>query len=273
MENIQIGPFIRDVRVEQGMTQQQLADKLGVTDKAVSKWERGVSYPDITILRELADALGVSVSELLAGKRDAQPSPVPPEVEDVVLDTVSYAETARKKNSGWKFVVFLVLSACCAIGALVCFIFFCIGSFGRNWTTAALQSIALGWAVCYPLLRVERYPVRRSMTILSAAVFPYLACLPDGYLEPKTRTLKIILLSLAYMWAVYFVCVKRWRDKLLVTGWVLFLGGFLSLGISFAVNDFAGGVNLISVAALLATGGCCLLGCFWRRLQDRAWRR
>ena len=86
MENIQIGPFIRDVRVEQGMTQQQLADKLGVTDKAVSKWERGVSYPDITILRELADALGVSVSELLAGKRDAQPSPVPPEVEDVVLD-------------------------------------------------------------------------------------------------------------------------------------------------------------------------------------------
>ena len=45
MENIQIGPFIRDVRVEQGMTQQQLADKLGVTDKAVSKWERGVSYP------------------------------------------------------------------------------------------------------------------------------------------------------------------------------------------------------------------------------------
>ena len=66
MEDIQIGAFIRDRRLQLEMTQQQLADRLGVTDKAVSKWERSVSYPDITILRELADALEVSVSELLA---------------------------------------------------------------------------------------------------------------------------------------------------------------------------------------------------------------
>ncbi len=140
MEDIQIGQFIRDVRLEQGMTQQQLADKLGVTDKAVSKWERCVSYPDITILRELADALGISVTELLAGKRDAQT--VPPEVEDVVLDTVSYAETARQKNSRWKSVLFMVLSICCAIGALVCFIFFWITGADRGWATNAIQSIA-----------------------------------------------------------------------------------------------------------------------------------
>ncbi|MDE7261601.1 MAG: helix-turn-helix domain-containing protein, partial [Oscillospiraceae bacterium] len=126
MEDIQIGAFIRDRRLQLEMTQQQLADKLGVTDKAVSKWERSVSYPDITILRELADALSVSVSELLAGKRDPQPAAVPPEVEDVVLDTVSYAETARQKNGRWKFILFLVLSICCGTGALVCFIFFWI---------------------------------------------------------------------------------------------------------------------------------------------------
>ena len=119
MEDIQIGQFIRERRIELCMTQQQLADKLNVTDKAVSKWERSVSYPDITILRELADALEVSVSELLAGKQDAQPSPVPPEVEDVVLDTVTYAETARQKNSRWKGILFLVLSICCAVAALV----------------------------------------------------------------------------------------------------------------------------------------------------------
>ena len=57
MEENRIGPFIRDRRLQLEMTQQQLADKLGVTDKAVSKWERSVSYPDITILRELSDAL------------------------------------------------------------------------------------------------------------------------------------------------------------------------------------------------------------------------
>ena len=56
MEENQIGTFIRNRRLELGMTQQQLADRLGITDKAVSKWERCVSYPDITLLRELAEA-------------------------------------------------------------------------------------------------------------------------------------------------------------------------------------------------------------------------
>ena len=68
MEEKQIGLFIRDRRLALGLTQQQLADKLGITDKAVSKWERGISYPDITLLRRLADALEVSVSELLGGE-------------------------------------------------------------------------------------------------------------------------------------------------------------------------------------------------------------
>ena len=73
MEEKQIGLFIRDRRLALGLTQQQLADKLGITDKAVSKWERGISYPDITLLRRLADALAVSVSELLGGEREPSP--------------------------------------------------------------------------------------------------------------------------------------------------------------------------------------------------------
>ena len=48
MEELKIGLFIRDRRLELGLTQQQLAEKLNITDKAVSKWERAVSYPDIT---------------------------------------------------------------------------------------------------------------------------------------------------------------------------------------------------------------------------------
>lgn len=103
MEELKIGLFIRDRRLELGLTQQQLAEKLNITDKAVSKWERSVSYPDITLLRELAAALEVSVTELLAGEREEVPSPVPPAVESVVVDTVAYAETARRKNGGWRW--------------------------------------------------------------------------------------------------------------------------------------------------------------------------
>ena len=60
MEEKQIGLFIRDRRLALGLTQQQLADKLGITDKAVSKWERGLSCPDITLLRRLAEERAAS---------------------------------------------------------------------------------------------------------------------------------------------------------------------------------------------------------------------
>lgn len=261
MEEMQIGAFIRDRRLQLEMTQQQLADKLGVTDKAVSKWERSVSCPDITILRALADALEVSVSELLAGQREPA-APVPPEVENTVLDTVSYAETARKKNGGWKFVMFLVLTICCAIGALVCLILYFAIASARPAMRIAIRSIALGWAVCYPLLRVERYPVRRSLTILSLALLPYLASL-HLMLVLNPRLLAIELLSLVFLWAVYFICAKYRRQKLLSTGWILLLGGLLSMAIALLVSgNFS---NFISGIALLAAGTGVLLGGVWRR--------
>ena len=69
MDSNKMGAFIAQVRKERGLTQLELAQKINVTDKAVSKWERGVSFPDIKIIEALAKALGVSVSELMNGER------------------------------------------------------------------------------------------------------------------------------------------------------------------------------------------------------------
>lgn len=72
MESIdrgKFGLFITELRKEKGFTQQELADKLFVSNKAVSKWERGQSLPDISLLTTLAELLGVSVTELLKGER------------------------------------------------------------------------------------------------------------------------------------------------------------------------------------------------------------
>ena len=69
MDQQQIGSFIRQCREAGGLTQQQLADKLGVTNKAVSKWETGKSMPDVALFEPLCRELGISLSELLAGRR------------------------------------------------------------------------------------------------------------------------------------------------------------------------------------------------------------
>ena len=64
MRQMTLGSLIRSLRMQNKMTQAQLASLVGVTDKAVSKWERGISYPDITLFPKLADILGVAVNDL-----------------------------------------------------------------------------------------------------------------------------------------------------------------------------------------------------------------
>lgn len=66
-----LGTMIAELRKQQGMTQLELAEKMGVTDKAVSKWERDLSCPDINSLPNLAEILGVSVEDLMQIKKQA----------------------------------------------------------------------------------------------------------------------------------------------------------------------------------------------------------
>ena len=69
MNQIKIGKFIAACRKQVNLTQMQLAEKLGITDKAVSKWERGIAMPDTSIMLELCDILHISVNELLCGEK------------------------------------------------------------------------------------------------------------------------------------------------------------------------------------------------------------
>ena len=69
MDQIKIGKFIAECRKNVGLTQAQLAEKLGITDKAISKWERGIAMPDTSIMLELCNILGISVNELLSGEK------------------------------------------------------------------------------------------------------------------------------------------------------------------------------------------------------------
>lgn len=71
MEQEKIGKFIASCRKEQGFTQAVLAEKLGITDRAVSKWETGRSLPDAAIMPELCDLLKINLSELFSGERIA----------------------------------------------------------------------------------------------------------------------------------------------------------------------------------------------------------
>ncbi len=100
LDREQFGVFLAQLRREKGLTQKELAEQLFVTDKAVSKWERGLSMPDAALLIPLAELLGVSVTELLRGTRMEPDRPLPPgEVEALVEQSLRlYAEESQRRQ-------------------------------------------------------------------------------------------------------------------------------------------------------------------------------
>lgn len=70
MDNIKIGKFIAECRKKINLTQMQLAEKLNITDRAISKWETGKCLPDVSIMPELCKELNITLNELLSGERE-----------------------------------------------------------------------------------------------------------------------------------------------------------------------------------------------------------
>ncbi|MBQ7839136.1 MAG: helix-turn-helix transcriptional regulator [Lachnospiraceae bacterium] len=92
MKKKTLGQMIAELRKEKGMTQLELANQLGITDKAVSKWERDLSCPDISSLPALAEILGVTVDELMQTKTEAASKTKSiNEIADIVLKAVALA--------------------------------------------------------------------------------------------------------------------------------------------------------------------------------------
>ena len=142
------GAFLARMRKSQGLTQAELAQQLHVTDKAVSRWERGVGLPDINTLEPLADALGLTLADLMHC-RDPQEADIAPEVplEDF------FTLLRRQQSIDWRSVraVLFWLSAALAIWGILA----CPGRMAVHWRTLSNGNLqADGWLpswVFFPL--------------------------------------------------------------------------------------------------------------------------
>lgn len=88
MNQVKTGKFINTLRREKGFTQLQLADKLGISDKTISKWERGVGLPDVSLMLPLCEILDISVNELLTGEK-VNDFDYKMKAEKIIMDLVS----------------------------------------------------------------------------------------------------------------------------------------------------------------------------------------
>lgn len=104
------GCFIAQLRKELGLTQKELAEKLEVTDKAISRWETGKGLPDTSLLKPLAEIFGVSVGELLSGKR-MDDSQIKSQADHIILESLSYEEIQEKWKGILRYVFWGILVA------------------------------------------------------------------------------------------------------------------------------------------------------------------
>lgn len=143
MDAKKMGLFIAQLRKENNMTQAELAQKLQVTDKAVSKWERGLGLPDIHTIEPLADALGVSVLEIMKAERLTEEISHE-DASAVLTDTFHLAQQQRKQER--KTIAAIIAGSICIVGIIPIALwindsgFFNIGSLLLGivaWITAA----------------------------------------------------------------------------------------------------------------------------------------
>lgn len=122
MDQIRIGKFIADRRKKANLTQMQLAEKLGITDRAISKWETGKSLPDSSIMLELCGTLGITVNDLLSGEVVTMDN-YNKEMENKLIELVKEKEQSDKQLLFLEWVIgilsMIVLFVPIFIGALL----------------------------------------------------------------------------------------------------------------------------------------------------------
>jgi len=173
MDQEKIGKFILELRKQKGMTQKELAEKVGVSDKTISKWECGNSIPDITYLEALCNSLDISVNELLSGERLTGES-YSEKAEENIMALMKENES-NKKGIPWKIILGILL-------CLVSILYIGVVSWGVNGIAMFTYFYDLPVIGIYALFCVGCVLVSGQKTKLEKLAFLQKIAIPNGVL-------------------------------------------------------------------------------------------
>ncbi len=214
MNQTEIGRFISKCRKEKNLTQAQLAEKLNITDRAVSKWETGKSMPDSSIMLELCEILGITVNELLSGEK------IDPEGFEKKADENLIALKKKDENNMTKNVILSILfSATLLIGIMVCLICDIAISGNLTWSLIPVSSIIFAWLITFPSIIWGKRGITVSLISLSIFIVPYLFLLSCLLKTKEVFSVGAVTAaaSIVFLWIIFAV-FKRMERKLAALG-------------------------------------------------------
>lgn len=169
MDQTKIGKFIAKCRKEKKLTQIQLAERLNITDRAVSKWETGKSMPDSSIMLELCEILGITVNELLSGDKIDMES-----CEKRADENLIALKRIDENNVAKNAVISILFSITLLTGAIVCLICNIAVSGRLTWSLISAASISFAWVISFPSIIRGKKGIFVSLLSLSVFIIPYL---------------------------------------------------------------------------------------------------
>ena len=229
MNQIDIGRFIAECRKERQLTQAQLAEKLNITDRAVSKWETGKSMPDASIMLELCNILGITVNELLSGERIKMEDYSKKVDENLV-------ELKRKDENNLKINVIIadIISILFLTGIFTCIFCDLRTAGGITWSMIPVSSILFTWMVVLPLIIAGKRRILKSLVVLSILIIPFLYVLSVIIKVKAIFNIGAVMavVGILYLWSLWGIHYKFPTRKMFATG----LSILLAIPFNIAAN-------------------------------------
>ncbi|MDR0325488.1 MAG: helix-turn-helix domain-containing protein [Oscillospiraceae bacterium] len=237
MNSEKMGQFIAELRKSRQMTQKDLAERLNVSDKAVSKWERGLSCPDIALLSPLSEVLGITATELLNGERAGAEAV---DVEAVVVNALEYgSKTAKWKAALNQSIIAAAFSVLLLVGIFVVSVVNVAVSGAFTWSPIPIIASVYLWLVSFPAIKWGVKGIVASLTAASVFILPFLYAMDytiDRLLGSDSMVfsigIRIAPLSVVFIWIAYFL-FKKLKTRILLAIAILVL---LSSPVSYVTN-------------------------------------
>lgn len=167
MDQKKIGLFIASCRKEKKMTQAQLAEKLGVTDKSVSNWENARCMPDLSLFKPLCDALGITINELISGER-LEKELYQEKLEENIINTIDYSHKTITLKNRYMGLILLIIGILTILSAIS--IFPSESSWGSMYSIIGVIVSLIGLLIIFKKFHIKkRLLIALGYTILCFA--------------------------------------------------------------------------------------------------------
>ncbi len=267
MNQVDTGKFIASCRKEKGLTQAQLAQKLNISDRAVSKWETGKCMPDSSIMLELCNILDVTVNELLSGERIEMNN-----YEEKVNENLIELKRKDENNMNKNTIISIIYTVTMVIGILVCCICNIAISGMLTWSPIVLSSILITWIASFPIILLGKKGVLVAIVAISILIVPFMYILSVLVKVNEVFHIGAIMscIAIVFLWIIYILYYRLKERKFLATGitflfaipFTLLINGTLSKMIDEPMIDIW---DILTVFILLIIAIAFIIGDYARK--------